>query len=152
MIPATSSSAAAVNSITIAKTVVGTAPSGTTFTVSLDCGGGPNLITFDATGQATSLATYSPLAGQTCAVSETSNGGASSVAYACVNETPSNNQVTCSTDGASVVFGDTNSGSATITVTNTFETPTTTTTTTQPPQQQTAVAPAAVEIDPTFTG
>jgi hypothetical protein len=141
-------SAAAVNSITVTKTVVGTPPAGATFTVSLNCGE-PVDITFDATGTATSTATFHPTISTNCTVNETDNGGATTVAYACVNNTPSDTQVTCGTDGTSVDFGDTNTGIATLTVTNTFEPPTTTTTA---PPLAPVVAPAAVSAAPNFTG
>jgi hypothetical protein len=149
VVGAAPTSAAAVNSITVAKKVVGTPPSGTTFTVSLNCGE-PVDIKFDATGTATTTATFHPAASTQCTVNETDNGGATTVAYACANTTPSDTQVTCATNGQSVEFGDTNTGAATLTVTNTFEPPTTTTTT-QPPQQ-TQAAPAAVTASPNFTG
>jgi hypothetical protein len=149
VVGAAPTSAVALNSVTVAKTVVGTPPSGTTFAVTLTCGASVHVVNFDASGNATNQATFGEPLGTTCSVNETTNGGATSVAYACANTTPSDTQVTCGSDGTSVQFGDTNTGAATLTVTNTFEPPTTTTT--QPPQQ-TNVAPAAVEASPTFTG
>jgi hypothetical protein len=79
--------------LTVVKTVSGTVPAGTTFSVTIQCDGniindgdgGTNTatLTFDATGQPTTpdTVTFGDPGG--CVVSETVNGGAVSTTYAC---------------------------------------------------------------------
>jgi Domain of unknown function (DUF5979) len=138
------------NFLTVEKVVVGTAPAGTTFTVEVDCQSdlGPGAaviptVTFDATGQATSNNMFNVPAGQSCTVTETATGGASSVGYACDMVRGQTDQTEpylgyCASDNVAT-FTDVIGDSATITVTNTFVAPPT-------------PAAAAVQIAPTFTG
>jgi hypothetical protein len=90
--------------LTIVKTVSGTVPAGTTFTVNLHCPDGnidtgaesdaaaitdtDATVTFDASGQPTSPDTIGFDGEGTCTVTETANGGASSVTYACEGTIP----------------------------------------------------------------
>ena len=150
------------NTVTIDKTVVGTAPAGTTFTVEVNCQSNlgpaaqaPTVIMFDATGTPTSPNSVHPGAGMTCTATETGDGGASSVAYACAMQHGSTDQSgppfqgNCTADNVAN-FGDVIGDSATITVTNTFTpAPSTTTTTTAPPETPSA---QAVQATPVFTG
>jgi hypothetical protein len=145
------------NTLTINKTVVGTVPTGTTFTVTATCDstitpGSPEIFTahFDSTGAATDTHAFSPKVNQQCTVTETGDGGATTVGYQCTFAPRTTAAVTpgsCdSPTGHVVTFGSISGDSGTVTVTNTF-TPTPTTTTTP-----TATAPAAVAVTPTFTG
>jgi hypothetical protein len=140
------------NTLTIVKHVVGTAPAGTTFTVEVDCvsGIGPAAIptvTFDASGDPLTSAVFSPSPTSTCTVTETVNGGASSVGYACDIVRGSTDQIgppflgNCTADNV-VSFNDVINDAATITVTNIFPAPTPP----APPVTQ------AVQIAPAFTG
>ena len=148
------------NTLTIVKEVVGTAPTGTTFTVQVNCVNGLGVgatniptVTFDATGTPSTpeSAVFTPGATSTCTVTETVDGGASSVGYACVsagNDLTDKNGtlVDCTADNV-VHFTDVLGDSATITVTNTFVAPPTSTTSPPvPPVTQ------AVKVAPTFTG
>jgi hypothetical protein len=82
--------------LTIAKTVHGPVPAGTTFTAHIACdddiivSGGGTVdaidVTFDATGQATTQATFGFDDPGTCTVSETADGGAATVSYACAGD------------------------------------------------------------------
>ena len=144
------------NPVTVNKTVTGTPPTGTTFTVSLSCvssinPGTPQVHTihFDASGTATDTHVFTIGPSQNCTVTETDNGGASTVAYQCAftfgSTDPNHTLGSCSggPTGNTVHFGDVIGDSATVTVVNTFvAAPTTTTTTTAPP----------VQAAPTFTG
>jgi hypothetical protein len=153
--------AVASNTVTVAKGVVGTAPAGTTFTVSISCQnlanpGTPETATmhFDATGQATDTHVFPIAAGIDCTITETVNGGATTVAYSCAfthgATDPNGTLGSCgSATGNTVHFGDVIGDSATITVVNTFVAPVTTTVTTAAPA--TAAAPA-VAAKPAFTG
>src|SRR5262245_10460245 len=74
------------NTLTIKKVVDGTAPAGTTFTVSVACaennGAGPTTTTtmhFDASGTPTDTNVVSALDFTVCTATETADGGASSV-------------------------------------------------------------------------
>jgi hypothetical protein len=144
------------NTLTIVKQVTGTVPAGTTFTVQVDCVsqlGSSTVIptvTFDSTGQPTTDNHFNVGAGHTCTITETEDGGATSVAYQCQYFTNDEQPLgQCDpTDHNVVHFGDVIGDSATITVTNTFPTPPPPTTTTTPP----STAPAAVQAAPTFTG
>jgi hypothetical protein len=79
--------------LTVAKVVHGPVPAGTTFTAHIACddtiivSGGGTVdaidVTFDATGAATSQATFGFDDPGTCTVSETANGGAATVSYSC---------------------------------------------------------------------
>jgi hypothetical protein len=95
--------------LTIVKTVSGTVPAGTTFTVNLHCPGGnidtgvddasaaaitatDATVTFDATGQPTSPDIIGFDDDGTCTVTETESGGAASVTYACTGSIPEPSQ------------------------------------------------------------
>ena len=143
------------NTLTINKTVAGTVPTGTTFTVTATCDstitpGSPESFTahFDATGAATDTHVFSPKVNEQCMVTETGDGGATTVGYQCAFAPRATAAVTVgscdSPTGHAVTFGSLSGDSGTVTVTNTF-TPTPTTT-------PTATAPAAVAVTPTFTG
>ena len=150
------------NMLTIKKVVVGTAPSGTTFTVSVACaennGSGPTTTTtihFDASGTPTGSNAVGAPDFTVCTATETVNGGASSVGYSCAlifGSTDPSHLSQCSTDGKTVTFADeVLNDAATITVTNTFTPPSPPATeppTTAPP----AAAPAVVSAASTFTG
>jgi hypothetical protein len=144
------------NTITVNKSVTG-APPGTTFAVTLSCVTSPtpgtpetHTIHFDASGTPTDTHIFTIGAGHDCTVTETANGGASTVAYQCEftfgPTDPNHTLGSCSggATGNTVHFGDVIGDSATVTVVNTFiaTTTTTTTTTTAPP----------VEAAPAFTG
>ena len=93
---------------------------------------------------------FSPGPTSTCTVTETVNGGASSVGYACDIVRGSSDQIgtpflgSC-TAGNAVSFNDVINDSATITVTNTFPTP-------APPTPPAPPMARAVQIAPAFTG
>jgi hypothetical protein len=80
--------------LTVEKVVHGPVPAGTTFTAQIQCdediiiSGGGTVdsvnVTFDATGQATSQATFGFDDPGECTVTETANGGAETVTYSCV--------------------------------------------------------------------
>jgi hypothetical protein len=145
------------NTLTVVKHVVGAVPAGTTFTVEVNCvsGIGPAApviptVTFEATGAPLTSAVFSPSATSTCTVTETVNGGASSVGYSCDITRGSTDQIgppflgNC-TAGNVVSFNDVINDSATITVTNTFPTP-------APPTPPAPPVAGAVQIAPAFTG
>jgi hypothetical protein len=79
--------------LTIVKVVDGVAPAGTTFTATIQCsadiiddgGEGTNMatVTFDATGQPTSADVIGFNGPGECDISETAQGGATTVSYAC---------------------------------------------------------------------
>jgi hypothetical protein len=141
------------NFLRIVKVIDGTAPPGTTFTVSITCSASalPTPITADVTFDAggnplsPSPGVDAPSAAN-CTASETAQGGATSIAYSCSIEespvipavSPAATTGSCSGDNA-VSFSDTFTDTATITVTNTFA----------PPP---APPPPPVEIAPVFTG
>ncbi len=144
------------DSLTVNKVVTGAVPPGTTFTVSVECVGAdstgatapssssttststrvhsqvtatPTVITFNAQGDPTPAGSnfVNPTAPSTCTVTETANGGASSVTYACaVTASPTPlaaapvDPVSCVTGQSAeyTVAGD--GAAATITVTNVF--------------------------------
>jgi Domain of unknown function (DUF5979) len=144
------------NTITVVKLVVGTAPAGTTFDVAVNCQSnlGPGsadipVAHFDANGDPTSPNDFTIPAGQTCTITETENGGATSTTYGCNmvwgdtdlilphlgNCVPGNGNVVSFTD----VIGD----HATVTVTNTFV---------QPAPPPPPPPPPPIEVAPAFTG
>ncbi len=148
------------NTLIIEKTVVGDAPSGTTFTVEVICESSlgplaaaptPVDVTFDSEGNPTNDNSLNVPAGQQCTATETDDGGADTVDYGCEIARGNTDQTgppflgNCGPDDNQATFGDVIGDTATITVTNTFEP--TPTTTTQAPQ----IAPAVV-AQPTFTG
>jgi hypothetical protein len=105
------------------KTVVGTAPAGTTFTVHYSCTSGPTGdLQFDVNGNPTPPSSnfFNSLGGgaaATCTISETVTGGASAVSYQCASGGPN---ATCDPSGASATFNGGTSTNVTFTVTNTF--------------------------------
>jgi hypothetical protein len=83
----------------------------------------------------------------TCTVTETVNGGATSTAYACEvapTATAVVDPASCSDDGKSVVFNSVLNDTATITITNHFPA--------APPIQSIIPAAKAVQAAPAFTG
>jgi len=144
-------SAQVTSTLTILKNVSGVVPSGTVFAVQVSCTSAPSSQTvwFDETGHA-SDSTGHQISGNvidvgatnTCTVSETYSGGASSITYACAegSDSPDTN---CTQDNQ-VEYTGASGNSATITVTNTFETTTTSTTTT-------TLAPAVTTLPPVTT-
>jgi hypothetical protein len=148
------------NTFTVVKHVSGPVPPGTTFTVEVTCEGtlgigaqapAPTVIHFDATGAATDDNSLTVSAGQRCTATETVNGGATSTTYACAITRGSTDDEgppflgNCGPDDNQATFGDVIGDSATITVTNTFPTPT-------PPLQPITPAAQAVQAAPAFTG
>jgi hypothetical protein len=144
------------NTLTVDKVVEGTVPAGTTFTVQVDCQSdltpGPAAVptvTFDDQGNPTTTNHFTVPAGQVCTVTETATGGATTTSYACEITRGSTDQIgppflgNCTGDNE-VTFTDVIGDAATITVTNTFPTPT-------PPPVQPPVTQAVV-VTPTFTG
>jgi hypothetical protein len=139
--------------MTVAVSVLGTAPEGTTFVVELLCPDFPAHfpipIHFDATGKATDANVFTDLGpGRTCDVTEIADGGATTVAYQCAYTTgpggPGVMPGSCiGSRNQDVAFGDGVGDSATVTVVNTFA-PVPTPVPTPPPP--------VVEIAPTFTG
>jgi hypothetical protein len=148
------------NTVIVHKSVVGTAPAGTTFAVSLSCHltsnpGAPEtiIVHFDATGQPTDTNAVHPAAGTDCTVTETVDGGATTTAYQCAftpgATDPNGTLGSCgSATGNTVHFGDVIGDSATVTVVNTFV-PATTTTQTAPPAPP---APPVAGVSPAVTG
>jgi hypothetical protein len=146
--------APAVNTVTIEKVVVGTAPEGTIFAVSLDCQGllSPGAaaipaLTFDADGNPLANNTFNVPGGEVCTVTETATGGATTVGYACAIVRGGSDQVApflgnCTGDNE-VTFTDVIGDAATVTITNTFAGPT-------PPPGPPVTQ--AVQVTPTFTG
>jgi hypothetical protein len=134
--------------LTIAKTVHGTVPAGTTFTVTVHCdsaiiddgGTGVDTVTvvFDAQGNPTTPATFGFGDPGQCTVTETATGGAATVTYSCVGTLPTDGgkgsdvapsqvipeEPVCATDGPQVnpMIVNVVSGdqTATVTVDNTF--------------------------------
>jgi hypothetical protein len=156
--------------LTVVKVVDGVAPAGTTFTATITCdddiigdgevGTDTATVTFDATGQPTSADTIGFRGPGVCTVTETANGGATTVAYGCegvqgtIGEEsdwgPSRADIlpdVCATTGPTdpieVNISEPDQ-SATVTITNTFTAPT-------PPPAPPVVAPAVV-AQPAFTG
>jgi len=116
-------------SITVDKTVLGSAPAGSVFTVDAVCtpvtGAEPTTVTatFDSTGAPVGSNVLEVPQGSTCVVSEAAPPGPPiSVSYAC---TPAGSDPTvCATDPASatvVVDGNVSGSVATVTVTNSYE-------------------------------
>jgi hypothetical protein len=107
--------------VTIHKVVQGTPPAGTTFTIHGTCTGGQTKnSTWDAHGNLTSSLGTNVIGGpqnSTCTVSETVNGGANSVTYACAVVTGEG--ASCPTN-SSFTGTDVTLDSGTITVTNSF--------------------------------
>src|SRR4051794_19361930 len=144
------------NTVIVEKHVTGPVPVGTTFTVEVNCESeltpvaqAPTVITFDATGAATSDNSVTTSAGTVCTATETEDGTAVAVAYQCTMEHGATDDEApflgnCTGDNEATftdVIGDT----ATITVTNSFATP--------PPNQQPITPVAqAVQAAPAFTG
>jgi hypothetical protein len=127
--------------LVVTKTVVGDAPADADFTVHVACDDDSvnEDVHFGATG---GTKTYSDLiAGITCTVEETGDGGANSVAYAPVD---------VSTNGIEIVSDTDNS----VTVTNTFDPAPPVTPVTPGPEvaAETVAAPAPVVAAPAFTG
>jgi hypothetical protein len=155
----TAGHATALNVLTVDKVVKGDDASDTTFTVKVVCGEDTHTLMFSADGDPDPSGSnvVGVPAGTTCTVTETADGGASSTSFAC-DVTKSDEDLSDCTDDNVVHFGDTNTDTATITVTNTFEPPTTTTTTTTSPPTTTTTttqppaATAVVTVQPTFTG
>ena len=95
--PATVSSGQIAAPLTVVKVVAGTAPAGTTFSVTIACTPGtivaPNnnqiTMTFNATGQPQGVNTISFNGPTSCTVTETVTGGASTVQYSCTSSLPS---------------------------------------------------------------
>jgi hypothetical protein len=156
--------------LTIAKTVHGPVPAGTTFTVTIHCGspiiddGGSGTdtatVTFDAQGNPSTADTIGFGDPGQCTVTETANGGAATVTYSCVGTLPTDGgkgsdvspsgvqpeEPVCATDGPQVdpIIVNIISGNqtATVTVDNTFVTP-------PPPPTPGA---GLVQQQPTFPG
>lgn len=106
--------------------IVGTAPTGTIFTVHYVCTGGQPSgdFQFDAAGNplpADSNFFNTGAFGTTCTISETATGGAAAVAYACTDVSNGVN-ATCAASGDAVTFDSPtmSSAQALFTVTNTF--------------------------------
>jgi hypothetical protein len=144
--------------VEVNRVVVGSAPSGTTFTVHYACtGGGPSGdVTFNATGDpipANDNFFNANVPGTTCTITETGTGGATTVAYACEDDGVN---ATCAPSGNEVTFDspDQTSNNVTFTVTNTFDGATPTTTPGSTPASATpGAAPAtAVAGVPRLTG
>jgi hypothetical protein len=141
--------------LTIHKAVTGQVPDGTTFTIHVECSH-PVItgvsaqasqttvsedLTFDAAGNpaAGTNPRVVAAADDSCNVSETANGGATDVAYACTDNS-SGSPAFCQSSNQDVQFGTTASETAAITVTNTF------------PLAAEAAPAAAVGVTPKFTG
>jgi hypothetical protein len=139
--------------LTIHKVVTGQVPDGTTFTIHVACSH-PVItgvsdqasqttvnedLTFDSAGNPTAGTNPQVVASadDSCNVTETANGGATTVAYACTDNA-SGSPTFCQTSNQDVQFGSTSGATAAVTVTNTFPT--------APP------TPAAVLVTPKFTG
>ena len=149
------------NTITVEKVVDGTAPEGTVFAVEVDCDSaeGPTTVYFDENGDpsdqngdsdpGSNVVDVDPFNDtDVCTVTETEDGGASSVSYSCDDE--NSLRTDCNADNE-VEFDDVDDATATVTVTNAFEVVPTTTTTTVAPQPV-APAPAPVKAAANFTG
>ncbi|HEV2311082.1 MAG TPA: DUF5979 domain-containing protein, partial [Acidimicrobiia bacterium] len=113
-------------SLTVSKTVVGTPPEGSTFTVSVACpasrtplSGFPKTLTFNSSGTLTSgtLPITGIPAGTQCSVTETGTGGATSTTYAVNGGSSSSNPPTVvisSSTERSVAVTNTYTGSLTV--------------------------------------
>jgi hypothetical protein len=123
------------NTLTVLKVVQGDVPAGTGFSVHVECihqVGDEEPVTtvdddlfFDAGGVPTNGTTpaVEVLPDSSCTVTETVNGGAATVAYACVASGDSSDSVECQPGNRDVMFtGPIGLQSATVTVTNTFPT------------------------------
>jgi hypothetical protein len=129
--------------LTVIKVVDGPVPAGTQFVINVHCTGpGNNTFSTDLTyGESGGTQSMTADRSTPCAVAETTDGGAATVAYACEAVSLSNTPTTCASD-QSVLFED---GDATVTVTNTFVAEET-----QPDAD--AQAGDVVAATPTFTG
>ena len=144
--------------LVVNKVVTGSVPAGTTFTVGVSCAEiaagnagatgsttsttngvvtpqtappSPVTMTFNAQGDPTSSNSITLSTGEECTVTETATGGAASVSYGCVSTTV---DLACeSNQEVRQIPDDETSGTATVTVTNTFPA-------------------AAVVAEPQFTG
>jgi hypothetical protein len=144
------------NQITLEKVVVGTAPEGTVFSVQVVCDESPgDTVFFDETGHASdengdqipeNVVFVDPT--DTCTVTETVDGDATSVAYDC-SEDAEAVRTECTEDNV-VDFVDVVNSGATVTVTNTFQAPTTTTVAQAAPPL--VVTPKPVVAVANFTG
>jgi hypothetical protein len=81
--------------LTIVKTLTGSAPTGTTFTATLECddnvitgGSDTATVSFDSTGQPTTPDVITFTDSTTCTVTETATGGAAATTYACESTVP----------------------------------------------------------------
>src|SRR3954470_9419674 len=123
------------HTVIVEKHVTGPVPAGTTFTVEVNCESeltpvaqAPTVITFDATGAATSDNSVTTSAGTVCTATETEDGTAVAVAYQCTMEHGATDDEApflgnCGPADNQATFGDVIGDAATITVTNSFATP-----------------------------
>lgn len=130
--------------VEVNKVVVGTAPTGTTFTVHYECTdeGPSGDLSFDAEGNpvpADSNFFNDGVLGSTCTITETGTGGATNVAYACEDDGVN---ATCAASGNAVTFDSptNNSNNVTFTVTNSFVD--------EPPPQPPSAAPSLAQAEP----
>jgi hypothetical protein len=137
--------------LTIRKSVTGDVPAGTTFTIHVTCSHivltsvsaqasqttVDRDLVFDAAGNPTGGTNPVVTAATTdaCHVSETVNGGATTVSYGCSDN--STGTAYCQAGGQDVQFVSSGGQTATVTVANTFPT---------------AAAPTPVTVSPRFTG
>lgn len=144
--------------VEVNKVVVGSAPSGTTFTVHYACtdGGPSGDLTFDATGDpvpANDNFFNASVPGTTCTITETGTGGATTVAYACEDDGVN---ASCAPSGNEVTFDspEETSNNVTFTVTNTFDGATQTTTPGSTPASETPGPESATAVAgvPRLTG
>ena len=158
--------------LTVVKVVEGPVPAGTTFEIEVTCVSSVSAAADGVAAPSATTLTYGDAGGtdslpvgpgDRCTVTETVDGGADSVSYACAVTDPGQQGdfVQCSADMQTVdydvVFGP---AGATVTVTNSFSedpptTTTTTTTTTTPGDPEPPVSgasPGVVAATPTFTG
>jgi hypothetical protein len=153
------------NTFTVEKVVVGPVPAGTVFEVTVQCTGDPNdapsegipasVFQFDENGDPIGANSLQTGLFVSCTATETDDGGAASVSYACAVANPprspadeqaeGNSQVQC-VDDQTVHYGEVVGGEGTITVTNTFEAA-------PPPDvEPDDVVPDVVNASPSFTG
>jgi hypothetical protein len=117
---ATTAAAGISTIITIDKVVIGTPPSGTTFTLNALCddgqSGGP--FTFDSHGNPTNSNEFDVGASgtTTCTITETAPDAVNPTAYTCVAESPA----TCTSPTSNSVVSTTSSAVATVTAINTY--------------------------------
>ena len=130
-------------SLEVIKVVEGPVPPGTTFTIQVACearnGQVPQDLVF---GEQGGTQTVQVNFGDVCTVTETDDGGAASVTYAC----ESNVQSGCQPDGQTVDFGVDDGGQdAQVTVTDTFVAE-------EAPAEAVPAEAEPVTADPGFTG